>query len=415
MMGLWKALPESVRAFAHRSRQAVQDAATPMLVAPYWRPGHSGGAPVTLVGFFGSVIGIGQGARLFLAAAEGAGVAVDALDAGAAATVSADLPDAPELADRAGPPAAGGTLITCFNPPELRRWLQRGGARRLKGRRHVGYWAWELPEVPADWRGAFRYVDEVWCPSRFTAEAIRAAAPSRVPVRVLGHPMHARPRHAADRVRFGLPDDTCVVLAALDLKSTSERKNPLGAMEAYRRAAPVADGRAVLVCKVTGGARWPERLAELEGAAGGRDDIRLLVEDLSDADMGRLVASADVIVSLHRAEGFGLLAAEGLCDGKAVVATAWSGVMDFLDADSSALVPWRPAEVKDAQGIYTGGWWADPDLDAAAARLRELIADAQARTALGARAAARAAVVFDGEAWRARFAALLAGRDPDPP
>jgi hypothetical protein len=105
MMGLWKALPESVRAFAHRSRQAVQDAATPMLVAPYWRPGHSGGAPVTLVGFFGSVIGIGQGARLFLAAAEGAGVAVDALDAGAAATVSADLPDAPELADRAGPPA----------------------------------------------------------------------------------------------------------------------------------------------------------------------------------------------------------------------------------------------------------------------------------------------------------------------
>jgi glycosyltransferase involved in cell wall biosynthesis len=149
--------------------------------------------------------------------------------------------------------------------------------------------------------------------------ALHKPADHRRPIEARGS--HPR-QHVRRRVRFGLPDDTCVVLAALDLKSTSERKNPLGAMEAYRRAAPVADGRAVLVCKVTGGARWPERLAELEGAAGGRDDIRLLVEDLSDADMGRLVASADVIVSLHRAEGFGLLAAEGLCDGKAVVGPA---------------------------------------------------------------------------------------------
>jgi glycosyltransferase involved in cell wall biosynthesis len=413
MKSLWKALPESVRAFAHRSIQTALDATTPALVAACWRPGRRGGGPVTLVGFFKSVIGIGQGARLLRIAAERAGWRVSVLDAGRSAALADDLPSASPVRRASDTLAAGGTLITCFNPPELLRWLQRGGARRLRGRRHVGYWAWELSQVPPAWRRAFRYVDEVWCPSRFTAEAVRAAAPARVSVRVLPHPMHVSARAAPERARFALPERACIVLTAFDLSSTSARKNPLGAIEAYRRAAPVADGGSVLACKVTGGARWPGRLAELRAMTGDRPDIRLMAEDLSDIDMARLIASADVVLSLHRAEGFGLLAAEGLCNGKAVVATAWSGVMDFLDADSAALVPWRPFPVDDAQGIYTDGWWADPDLDAAAERLRELIADPGARAALGARAAARATAVFDEEVWTARFQALLDGRDPD--
>lgn len=415
MMRLWKALPEGVREGAHRAVQGVLDAMTPVLVALNWRPGHAGGAPVTLVGFFRSVIGIGQGARLLLAAVQQAEVDVDANDASAAAAVAADLPDASGAAgsDRAARPAAGGVIITCFNPPELPRWLQRGGALRLRGRRHVGYWAWELPDAPPSWRRAFDWVDEVWCPSRFTAEALARMAPPRVAVRVLAHPLHMAARAEPDRARFGLAREACVALAAFDLKSTAARKNPLGTVQAYRRAVPTPGDGALLVCKVTGAARWPERLGELQAAVADRSDIRLLAEDLSDADMAALVASADIVLSLHRAEGFGLLAAEGLCHGKAVVATAWSGVMDFLDADSAALVPWRPAQVEDAQGIYAGGWWAEPDLDVAAARLRELIADPAARAALGARAQARAADVFDAETWTARLRALLDGRDPD--
>ncbi len=404
MKRIWKALPQSVRAAAHRGAQAALTAATPAMVALAWRRGLPGGEPVTVVGLHGSSIGIGRGARLFTTALRQAGLRVRAQDVGATLQSfrDLDLDGAQEAVEE------GRVLVSHLNPPELVLWLQRTAARGLKGRRHIGYWAWELPVMPEAWSAAFAYVDEVWCPSGFTAQAIRARAPRHVPVRVVPHPVYITPRLAPDRTRFGLPAAACVVLTAFDLKSTLARKNPLGAIEAYRRAVPAPDGRSLLVCKVSGGGDAPERLAEVRRAIAGRDDIRLLQQVLSEPDMTRLIASADIVLSLHRAEGFGLLPAEALWLGKAVVATAWSGVMDFLDDEAAALIPWTRSPVEDVQAMYAGGWWAEPDLAVAAEQLRRLIADPAAREALGARGAARAEQVFDRAAWIETVRASLA-------
>jgi glycosyltransferase involved in cell wall biosynthesis len=52
-----------------------------------------------------------------------------------------------------------------------------------------------------------------------------------------------------------------------------------------------------------------------------------------------------VFVSLHRAEGFGLVNAEAMARGKVVIATAWSGNMDFMSASNSLPVDYlRPAQ-----------------------------------------------------------------------
>ena len=405
MKRLWKALPRGVRASAHRAAQAALTAATPAMVAVAWRRGLAGSEPVTVAGLHSSSIGIGRGARLFTAALRQGGVEAQTCDVGATIQVAGDLSAESPGALRSL--ASGGVLVSHLNPPELVLWLQRTGARGLRGRRHIGYWAWELPALPDAWTAAFAYVDEVWCPSSFTADAVRERAPDGVPVRVVPHPMFMTPRPAPDRARFGLPQGACVVLAALDLKSTSARKNPHGAIAAYRRAVPEPDGRSLLVCKLSGGGQAPERLAEIQAAIAGRPDIRLMQEVLSEADMTRLIASVDIVLSLHRAEGFGLLAAEALWLGKPVVATAWSGVMDFLDADSTALVPWTRSPVQDVQAMYAGGWWAEPDLVAAADHIRHLIDDPGARARLGERAAAKAARVFDAGEWIETVRALL--------
>ncbi len=403
MMRVWKALPPGVRAAAHRSAQAALNLATPALVTRAWRRGQPGAEPVTVAGLHSSSIGIGRGARLFAAALGQAGVQVQVQDVAATIQAARDLQTDPAPAAL----AEGGVLVSHLNPPELVLWLQRTAARGLRGRRHVGYWAWELADLPDSWMSAFAYVDEVWCPSRFTAEAVRARAPSSVPVHVVPHPVFMIPRLEPDRARFELGEGVCVVLAALDLKSTSARKNPLGAIAAYRRAVPVPDGSSLLVCKLSGGADAPERLAEVQAAIEDRCDIRLFQQVLSEPDMTRLIASADVVLSLHRAEGFGLLPAEALWLGKPVVATAWSGVMDFLDTGSAGLVPWTRSPVQDVQAMYAGGWWAEPDLDAAADQLRRLIADPLAREGLGARARTRAAEVFDAAAWIGSVRPLL--------
>ena len=411
MKRVWRALPEAVRASFHQSVQQAADRLTPWLVRLNWRRGQAAAGPLTLVGFFRSSVGIGRGARLLAAALGEAGVALRTLDVSRPLGVAVNLDEAEAFghAREAVGEVSGGVIVTHFNPPELYRWIQRTGGRGLRRRRHIGYWAWELPTLPQGWREAFDYVDEVWCPSRFTAEAVRRAAPDGLPVRVVAHPVFMTPSPSPDRPRFGLPEAACVVLTVFDLKSTLARKNPLGAIAAYRRATPTPDGRSMLVCKLNAGRSAAERAleAQVEAVVAGRADIRLLRTPLSEADMTLLVASADVILSLHRAEGFGLLAAEGLWLGKPVVATAWSGVMDFLDADSAVLIPWTQSPVQDSQDMYKDGWWAEPDIDAAADALRRLIDDPAERAALGLRARRRALAVFDEDRWRTEIMALL--------
>jgi glycosyltransferase involved in cell wall biosynthesis len=111
------------------------------------------------------------------------------------------------------------------------------------------------------------------------------------------------------------------------------------------------------------------------------------------AERHALTACADIVLSLHRSEGFGLVPAEAMLLGKPVIATNWSGNLTFMDPSSSALVGYRLVPAVDPRGTYAvpGALWAEPDLADAAAWLRQLGDDPAARAALGARGRAAAA------------------------
>ena len=372
---------------------------------------------MAVVGLFSDTRGVAQAARLFADAMEQDGVTVQRLDAGPALHVAATLPTPTPTPHDVPSNDGARILVTCLNPPELVRWLDATGGRALQGRRHVGYWAWELPEAPAAWRAAFRYVDEVWCHSEFAAGALRKLAPAGVRVTSVPLPVFMTPDVEPDRARFGLPADACVALAAMDLRSTSARKNPLGALAAYRGAVPTPNGGSVLACKLSGLESEGEVARALRAAAAERADILLITELLSERDMASLTASADIVLSLHRAEGFGLLPAEAAWLGRAVVATNWSAPVEFLHPKGAALIDWLPVIVEDAQGLYgetEGATWAEPDIAQAADALRRLIDDPVERGRVGEQAAAHARVVFEAQAWTRRVRSLLAGR-ADPP
>ena len=108
-----------------------------------------------------------------------------------------------------------------------------------------------------------------------------------------------------------------------------------------------------------------------------RGNIKVLRDHLDDAALSALYAQADALLSLHRAEGFGLPMLEALARGIPVVATAWSGNMDFTGRGNSVDVPYRLVPVRDPAAIYHGGCWAEPDIVAAAAGLRRLADDAE--------------------------------------
>jgi glycosyltransferase involved in cell wall biosynthesis len=98
-----------------------------------------------------------------------------------------------------------------------------------------------------------------------------------------------------------------------------------------------------------------------------------------------MTAAADIILSLHRSEGFGLVLAEAMLLARPVIATGWSGNMAFMNQQSAALVDYQLVPPNDPRQVYHGSAWAEPDQGGAVAHLRRLASDAAARAELGAR------------------------------
>ncbi|MES1201878.1 MAG: glycosyltransferase family 4 protein [Pseudomonadota bacterium] len=332
--------------------------------------------PVTISGFFSDPRGVAQAARLSAEMLEAAGIKVVRHDIGALLAGAMPPP----------PPGDGGVLLLHANPPEaaplLRAWPPHTWATRYR----IGYWVWELPLPPPSWRTPLPWLDEIWTPSRFSGGSLaKLGAPQKI--KVIPHPVYpsaAKP----DRARFGVRGDEVVVLTAFDFRSTRARKNPDGAIAAYRTAFPQPDGRTRLLIKALAPEADPQGARALAEIAASRPDITVIDRTLDQGEMDVLFASIDIFLSLHRSEGFGLMPAQAMALGKAVVTTGWSGVMEFADAQSAALVPFRLTPVKDVSGLYNleGAEWAEPDVAAAAEMIRALAKDAILRAALGERA-----------------------------
>lgn len=367
-------------------------------------PPFAPGAPVTVAGLLRNASGLGEGARLCAEALERIGYPLGRIDL-TEALATIDLED-PGPAP--APIVPGGAVVVHLNAPLMAQARLLLGRRRTAGQRVIGYWAWELPEIPSAWHAGFDFVHEVWTPSRFCADAVRPF--TRRPVRVVPHPVAVPPRAVLDRAAFGLPPNAFVVLSMLHFGSGFARKNPLAAIRAFRQAFGDSSD-ALLLVKVTADVSLPWAEAALTDAIAGTSNIRVVRRMLPRADLAALVGVCDVVLSLHRSEGFGLVLAEAMRLKRPVVATGWSGNLEFMDPDSAALVPARLIPVNDPQGAYANQHWAEPDEAEAARALRRLREDPEGARRLGAAAARH----VEARLGLAAYADAVATALPPPP
>ena len=366
---LWRLLPT-------RARRRALTHATGLIAPRPARPPPPALRGLAVGGELSLATGLGEGARLMLQGAAKLGLSTWSLDVGPPMRQLATPEHAAEMGiSPSEPPPAGAPLVLHINPPLLPLAMLRLGRHMLRGRRIVGYWVWELPTVPHHWRVGLGFVHEVWVPSRFTADALDKLAPGRV--RVVPHPLALAPPVAEpDRAGFGLPPGTVTVLVSFNMASSFERKNPLAAVAAFRAAFGDRKDR-LLVIKVGYPDYFPADLARLRDAVDGARNIRLDAGTLSPRRSRSLIASVDIVLSLHRAEGFGLVPAEAMLLGKPLIATGWSGNMDFMDTTCTAPIGYRLVPVHDPRGVYDipGAEWAEADPDEAVAQLRRLADD----------------------------------------
>ncbi len=279
---------------------------------------------------------------------------------------------------------------------------------------------WELPVLPPAWLGPLQRLDALVAPSDFVRSALENAL-SGIPIIRAHVPIRLPEPIAPDRRKFGLPDTAFVLLTCFEPHSDPVRKNPQGAIEAFRSAWP-DDPSVRLVVKVNNavvGERTHPVMEHLRKEADRDPRLILLDRPLPYREVLELLASIDVFVSLHRAEGFGLPMFEAMALGKPVVATAWSGNMSFMTYDAACLVgyQWRP--VHGSLPVYRPEYlgrdchWAEPSISEAVAWLDRLRRDPELCAAIGERAKARVndynAAAQRGQ-WIEELAAIVAAR-----
>ena len=254
------------------------------------------------------------------------------------------------------------------------------GLRR--GRYTIGQWAWEMPEFPDRAMRAFDLVDEVWCPSEFVRNALASKSP--VPVVRVPHAIRTPQGPLVGREHFGLPDAPYQFLMMYDVNSVQERKNPRGAYEAFTRAFPADDLSVMLVIKINNADPLERR--EIREMIADRPNVAVIDRVLDRYEVDSLLWTSDAFVSLHRSEGFGLTIAEAMNLGRPVIATHWSGNVDFMTEDNSGCVRYTVVQLQKAHGPYAAGQhWAEPDLDHAAWWMQRLRDDRAFGEQLGKR------------------------------
>lgn len=251
----------------------------------------------------------------------------------------------------------------------------------------VAHTVWDTDRIPAHWVGCLEEADLIVVPSYFSAEAMRRS-PLRVPVAVVPHvapppvPLQVEPLSDVD-------DETVVFYT---IAEWNERKAVARTIEAYLRAFD-RDNRVLLIVKTSprehptqeavgwsaaageGTTAWT--VARILAAHPDHPAVRLITRVLAPHEILSLHHRGDCFVSLARCEGWGLGAFDAAAYGNPVVTTGFGGQLDYL-AGSPYLVNFELTRVDHPAGMpsYTPDQrWAEPDVDHAAALLREIASD----------------------------------------
>jgi glycosyltransferase involved in cell wall biosynthesis len=320
---------------------------------------------VDIVGYLQAELGLGEAARLLISGIKAAGIRFNSI-------TFRDIPCRQNHPfQHTGSGDSGAEIkILCINCEHMPSFMRQVSPGFLEGRHIIGVWFWEIAHFPQGLLANFDFVDEVWVASEFIAEVLRKV--SSKPIFAFPLPVF-KPRllPSISKAELGLPD-RYIFYFSFDFFSTIGRKNPLGLIGAFKKAFAPEEGP-VLVIKSINGDKKLADLEKLRYEAAERSDILIMDRYLSLDHKDAMMASCDCYVSLHRGEGFGLTMAEAMSLAKPVIATRYSGNLDFMSEENSYLCShiFRPVG-KGSEPYPEAGEWAEPDIAEAASLMRHV-------------------------------------------
>jgi len=368
-----------------------------------------------IIGFATANLGLGVALRNTAAILEQAGFPFCVLDIDPGGNRTGHDTSTNRYAVQAGQALPYPVNIFFMNPPTVESLFRDlPDLVETRGRFNVNIAFWELPNLPPTWKPVLETMDLVLAPSRFVQTAMEAVL-ADTPCLYYRQALPQMPTALPDRSRWGFQPGRTVFLFSFDISSGVQKKNPLAILEAFKIAFP--SGEADLVFKINNRGMATEAglvVDRLKAVALQVPGVRVFDQPMSHADVMSLYASTDVFVSLHRGEGLGLSLMECMALGKPVIATGWSGNMDFMDDGNSCLVRYGlvPLDAGTQYHAVSEGVpqvWAEPNLDDAVVWMRRLAGSSTLRNEIGMKAKA-AIARLNAEAGQGRVFAEIRDR-----
>lgn len=356
---------EYAPSIAHPTRSLAQES---ILSQPYAASPMPGARRISLVGYPRGEFGLGEDIRLLRNSLQAAGIEPKVIKAPWQITARQAINEEAEDANAAD--FNSDIMIYVMPAFDCLTLLNKVGTRAFTAHRKIGYWQWELDKFPEAAKIALDLIDEIWCHSEHSAKAFRSATDK--PVTKVPLPVFVPKIRNVSRPSLGLDDDNFIIFTSFDGASSISRKNPMGVILAFQQAFPrnrFPHVRLIIKAMNTiDDALWRDCLRK---AAIDRR-IKVLNKVLDRNEYYELLQSCDAVLSLHRAEGFGRLMAEAMAIGIPVIATAYSGNLDFMTEQNSWLVsgdlsPLIPGDYP----FHEGQEWMEPDIAKAAEALRD--------------------------------------------
>ena len=327
-------------------------------------------ADIDVIGYLNLALGVGEAGRLTLKGLSQSGLTVKGLETSLNSPSSEVDTDFQKLLVST---SEAPVQIFVINADQIGLVIDHLNSRLRDDAYRIMIPFWELSNFPDAWLDAFRYVDEVWAPSRFIQRALLAKIDKpaiRMPLM-----LEFEPPPPASRSRFGLPEDNFLFFFAFDYLSFVDRKNPEAIVKAFKRAFRRSSKTylASLVLKTLNADKAPGKSQTLRDMLQDDPDVILIERTLVREETLGLIGACDAVVSLHRSEGLGLLVAEAMVLGKPVISTDYSATTELVTPQTGypvdyTLIPVNVGEYPFAEGQV----WADVDVDHAAWQMRQV-------------------------------------------
>jgi glycosyltransferase involved in cell wall biosynthesis len=257
-----------------------------------------------------------------------------------------------------------------------------------KNKKKIGYTVWETSNLPKKWTNYINNeVDEVWCPSSYNYQVFQESG-INIPIKVVPHIFLQKPLinkndiliYNINGTQLELKDD---VYTFYTIGEFNARKGLDDLIHTFCKTFTKNDKVRLLIkthyknYAINNKKFCLEKINTIIKQYDNPPEIHYFIDNLSEKDILSLHSIGDCYISLTKSEGFGMTIFDAFNYGKKIIATGYSGHLDFLGKDYTGLVNYKLDYVKNMKEFSSGysedTVWAYPDLEHAAELMKGMI------------------------------------------